>query len=53
VQIVASEAPVHQLDATQFEDAVAGPGIQAGCFSIEDKLTHVELALPQKLQPKK
>ena len=44
VQVVAREPAVHQLDAADFNNAVAGARIQAGGFGIEDELTHVGLA---------
>ncbi len=44
VQVVAREPAVHQLDAADFDNAVAGARIQAGGFGIEDELTHVGLA---------
>jgi len=41
VQVVAGEPPVQQLDAADFDDAVARAGVQAGGFGIENDLAHV------------
>ncbi|CAM2158074.1 hypothetical protein PT2222_40072 [Paraburkholderia tropica] len=40
VQVVAREPAVHELDAADFDDAVARAGVQAGGFGIENDLAH-------------
>jgi hypothetical protein len=44
VQVIARQAAVHQLDAADFDDAVATARVQARSFGIEDDLTHVGIA---------
>ena len=41
MQIIAGKTPIQKLHATYFNDAVARARVQAGCFCIEENLSHV------------
>jgi hypothetical protein len=40
MEIVAGELAIEEFNAAHFDDAVAGAGIQACGFSVEDDLAH-------------
>jgi hypothetical protein len=46
VEMLAAEAPVDQLHAAYFDDAMAFGGFKAGGFGVEDDLSHGWLLFP-------
>jgi hypothetical protein len=40
MEFLAGRAAIQDFDATDFDDAVAGGGFQAGGFGVEDDLSH-------------
>jgi hypothetical protein len=40
VQVIAGEPSINQLDAADFDNAVARSGVEAGGFGIEYELAH-------------
>ena len=52
MKMVAAQAPVDQLDAADFDYAMALPGLQAGGFGVENDLSHVSQFLYARPVPR-